>query len=371
MKTRKLTALLMALVMFIGVMMPSTSVNAATTTVKDMYTGKTTTVTTLSQNYVYVNGTKINMTNIPVFIRSGNYMGSVAKIFKNSSLNVKLTDTKVNGVAGLKLTYGSKVLIISQGTNVATLNGTTVKLAAVPFRAYYTKSKVTRWVVPISSVCNKLGINYTRSSSGVISLTTKSNTTTTTTKKKIVIVIDAGHGGVDSGATGNGLKEKNLTLSIVLAAKKYFDSNSRFTVYYTRTSDTYPSLTSRSTLANNKNADLFLCVHINSYLKTSKGTETLYNANRLSSTKKNGITSKVLATTMQKYAVAATGFTNRGLVNRTGLSVLNKTKMPACLIEYGFITNPTEAASMKSGTTRYGKALYNATVALCKSYGLY
>ena len=57
-----------------------------------------------------------------------------------------------------------------------------------------------------------------------------------------VIVVDAGHGGSDPGAIGNGLQEKNMTLSIVQKTKYYFDRNANYKVYYTRLSDWYPSL---------------------------------------------------------------------------------------------------------------------------------
>ena len=56
---------------------------------------------------------------------------------------------------------------------------------------------------------------------------------------------------------------------------------------------------------------------------------------------------------MQSAAVAATGFTNRGLVDRPNLYVLKHTKMPACLIEYGFISNKTEAARMRTAAVNY------------------
>ena len=237
-------------------------------------------------------------------------------------------------------------------------------------------------------MCTRLGINY-KLSNGKIYIsgttqsssnnTTGSTTTTTTTTKpsttgskdKIKIVIDAGHGGSDSGATGNGMAEKNLTLAIVLAAKRSFDKDSRFQVSYTRTSDTYPSLSQRAKLANNKNADMFLCVHINSASASAHGTETLWSKSRNSATQKKGLTSKTLATAMQSAAVAATGFTNRGLVDRPNLYVLKHTNMPACLIEYGFISNKTESARMKANTSAYGKALYKAVVNLMKKQGKY
>ena len=51
---------------------------------------------------------------------------------------------------------------------------------------------------------------------------------------KQIIVLDAGHGGSDSGAVAYGYKEKNMTLKIVQAAKKYFDKDPNIKVYYTR-----------------------------------------------------------------------------------------------------------------------------------------
>ena len=177
---------------------------------------------------------------------------------------------------------------------------------------------------------------------------------------KNIVVIDAGHGGTDSGAVGNGLREKDLTLSIVLGAKKYFDEDKNYAVYYTRTTDTYPSLTARSQLANDVGADYFLSCHINSAGATAKGSETLYNSQGYKAT--NGVTSYKWAANVHNFTKAATGFTNRGLVNRTGLAVLRHTRTASTLTEFGFITNKAEATSMKANTGKYGKAMYNSVV---------
>ena len=167
-------------------------------------------------------------------------------------------------------------------------------------------------------------------------------------------------------------QERHRVVQIIRqAAKRSFDKDSRFQVSYTRTSDTYPSLSQRAKLANNKNADMFLCVHINSASASAHGTETLWSKSRNSATQKKGLTSKTLATAMQSAAVAATGFTNRGLVDRPNLYVLKHTNMPACLIEYGFISNRKESARMKANTSAYGKALYKAVVNLMKKQGKY
>lgn len=189
---------------------------------------------------------------------------------------------------------------------------------------------------------------------------------------KNVIVLDAGHGGSDTGATGNGYKEKNMTLSIVKAAKTYFDNNGDYKVYYTRLTDTYPSLSDRYKLANEVNADLFISVHINSAGKTATGTETLYNPDR---NKKSsaGLTCYKLASYTHKYIKAATGFTNRGLKKRcsrlgNGLAVLSHNNGPATLTEIGFISNPSEAKKMNKNLSSYGKAVYDSVVYTASQY---
>lgn len=181
-----------------------------------------------------------------------------------------------------------------------------------------------------------------------------------------IVVLDAGHGGSDSGATGNGLREKDLTLKIVKSAKTYFDKNSGYKVYYTRLSDWYPSLSGRSDLANNVGADRFISVHINSASASAHGTETLYNSKGYKSS--SGLTSYNWSNKIHGYVRPATGFTNRGLKNRTGLAVLRNTKTASSLTEIGFISNKTEAKKMKSNTGTYGKAVYNAIVNSFSTY---
>lgn len=178
---------------------------------------------------------------------------------------------------------------------------------------------------------------------------------------KQIVVLDAGHGGSDSGAVSYGYKEKNMTLSIIRAAKKYFDKDPNIKVYYTRLSDTYPSLSDRSTLANKVGADRFYSVHINSAGASAHGTETLYNSKGYKST--SGLTSYKWSSTIHPYIRSATGFTNRGLVNRPGLSVLRHTKTASTLTEIGFVSNKKEAKKMNANFSKYGKAVYNSTKA--------
>ena len=163
-----------------------------------------------------------------------------------------------------------------------------------------------------------------------------------------VVVVDAGHGGSDSGAVGNGYYEKNMTLKIVQSIKSNFDKNSTYKVYYTRLSDWYPSLSYRYKMANEVSADRFLSVHINSSdSSSSKGTETLYK------------TYKSYAQTLQSSALTGMGYAsnssyNRGLKYRSDLAVLNGPKMTTSLVELGFISNKTEANRINSRTSTIG-----------------
>lgn len=174
-----------------------------------------------------------------------------------------------------------------------------------------------------------------------------------------VIVIDAGHGGKDSGATGNGYIEKNMTLKIVQNIKTNFDSDPLYKVYYTRLSDWYPTLTERYDLANTVNADRFLSVHINSADSASaKGTETLYKDY------------KTYASVIHSSSLSGMGYTkgssyDRSLVYRPGLAVLRGTKMMSALAEMGFISNSTESARINTRSEAIGSALYQA---LCNSF---
>ncbi len=339
------------------------------------------------KNYIYINGKKMNLKQTPIFLKYGTYMGPLNEIYKKGlGAKFKFLDKKHQK---LQMTYGKKTLVFTNQSRYVSVNGKSSRMGGKAIKVKFTESGKVRWMVPLLSVSDRLKVDYNLSD-GVINIdepekeepatTAKKTTVAATTKeepptvpaaRKIVLVLDAGHGGSDSGANGCGLSEKNLTLAIVLGARAKFLKNSRFKVYYSRVSDTYPSLDARCKLANVKNADLFIAVHINSYKATSRGTETLYNPQRNSSTKKNGLTSYMLASAMQAGAVSATGFPNRGLVSRTDLRVLNKTSMPACLIEYGFISNKSEAKQMNLRKKYYGEVLYNSVISFLRRKGKY
>ena len=341
---------------------------------------------------VYLNDKAVSLAKYPIFKKSGSFMGPAEIIFGKGKLGTVYDATSSRVAIRSKNT----LIVMRNGKKTAYLNGSKVYVGTPAMLVNYKKSGKTMWVVPLKSVCRVLGLKYS-SADGKIKISkkvkakktgkkkkatkTKAVKKVTTAKKeasktipnaeKILLCLDAGHGGGDSGAGHYGFKEKNMNLAIVLAAKRYFDQDPHFKVYYTRVSDVLPSLNARCTFANSKDVDFFISVHINSYKKTSAGTETLYNATRVNKTAKKGLTSLELAAWMQGCTAATTGFGNRGLVNRPKLIVLKKTKMPACLIEYGFLSNPKEARRMNQNLNLYGKSLYNGVVRLMKRKGRY
>jgi len=211
------------------------------------------------------------------------------------------------------------------------------------------------------------------------------------TKGKL-IVIDPGHGGSDSGAVGNGLKEKNVVLATskklgALLAKRGYK------VLYTRSTDVFINLRSRTAFAAKKNADMFISIHANaapnasSALKMS-GVETFFLSPARSERSKNAaalenrgdledmntfskqtflnflnrekiISSNKLAIDIQSYMLSSVkkSFSSRdGGVREAPFWVLVGATMPAVLVEMGYITHPQEGKNL-------GKSAYQDRIA--------
>src|SRR5690625_3023382 len=163
------------------------------------------------------------------------------------------------------------------------------------------------------------------------------------TSNNKTVVIDAGHGGSDPGASGNGLYEKELTLEIAQKVKKLLQS-AGFKVIMTRSNDTYVSLEERSSIANNSNADIFVSIHINAGGGT--GIETYWYG------KHEPEKSKALATALQEEVIKGTNSVDRGVKGsidgkKGNFHVIRETEVPSALIELGFIDNKNDAEKLK------------------------
>lgn len=145
------------------------------------------------------------------------------------------------------------------------------------------------------------------------------------------IALDAGHGGSDPGAVYKGRKEKDDTLDLTLAVGDILKKNG-IDVYYTRTTDEYETPFKKATDANNSGADLFVSIHRNSSENPNQysGVETLVYSD-------TGLKAEVARNINNQLEDA--GFKNLGVDERKNLVVLKRTKMPAVLVEAGFINN--------------------------------
>uniref|UniRef100_UPI00286F4446 N-acetylmuramoyl-L-alanine amidase n=1 Tax=Anaerosporobacter sp. TaxID=1872529 RepID=UPI00286F4446 len=176
-----------------------------------------------------------------------------------------------------------------------------------------------------------------------------------------IVVLDAGHGGTDTGAIGSGVYEKTLTYNILCKyAKEYFDgSDSSVKAYWTRTTDTFITLDDRAAFAEKVGADLFISLHMNSHTTaTPQGTETYYSTVN-NKTASSGLSSAKLAEIFQNGIIDTFGFTNRKVKTANYVVIKNNT-VPAILIELGFISNSSDLAKINNATNqkKYAAKLY-------------
>ncbi|AXT53918.1 N-acetylmuramoyl-L-alanine amidase [Aquimarina sp. BL5] len=222
-------------------------------------------------------------------------------------------------------------------------------------------------------------------------------------KDKFVVVLDAGHGGHDPGNRGNGYKEKDISLKVVLAVGAALEKDDRFKVVYTRKTDEFIELHERGKIANKAKADLFVSVHCNSHHSQAYGTETFVlglhandenfnvakNENSVILMEDNyeanydgfdpnspesiiGLTlmqeeyldqSLTLASFVQNRFNRTLKRKSRG-VKQAGFVVLHQTYMPSVLIELGFLTNNKEGKYLnsKKGQEEMAKSIIKSIV---------
>ena len=165
------------------------------------------------------------------------------------------------------------------------------------------------------------------------------------------IFIDPGHGGTDPGASGNGLYEKEVVLSIAKKVRNILISKG-FEVELSRSTDQYVSLSDRAAQANAWDADLFVSIHCNSATSSSaNGTECYTHPTANASTKS-------LSKNMSAALASKLGLTNRGH-KESNFAVLRLSNMPAILIETAFINNANDANKLKTRENDFASAIAN------------
>ncbi len=160
--------------------------------------------------------------------------------------------------------------------------------------------------------------------------------------RNTLVVVDAGHGGYDSGAVGSKVTESKLTLVAAKELEKKLESVG-FKTYMIRDADVKIAPSYRMRVANDIGADLVVSIHINAAEnKDAQGVEVLY-AEEPSGKKKE------FAQILQNNLIRALGSVNRGIVHRQNLYMCRVPTMPSALVELGFITNEAEQDRMMTG----------------------
>lgn len=150
----------------------------------------------------------------------------------------------------------------------------------------------------------------------------------------VTIMLDAGHGGADWGAAYGDRLEKDDTLRLTLAIGDIL-SNSGVNVLYTRTTDIYELPGQKAQEANDSGADYLVSIHRNSspYPNQYSGVESLvYDQYGRAAEMAENI----------NLRLEQVGFVNHGVNERRNLIILNRTRMPAVLVEVGFINTDAD-----------------------------
>lgn len=170
------------------------------------------------------------------------------------------------------------------------------------------------------------------------------------------IAVDAGHGGADPGAVYDGRQEKDDTLSLALKVGERLKDYG-IDVLFTRTEDIYQTPFEKAQIANHADADLFLSIHRNSSEEANQyeGVETLIYD-------KSGV--KLEMAEAINTALSDLGFRNIGVKERPGLVVLRRTKMPALLVEAGFLNNDGDNALFDQTEDEMAAAIADAVASV-------
>ncbi|MEY2526409.1 MAG: N-acetylmuramoyl-L-alanine amidase [Verrucomicrobiota bacterium] len=161
-------------------------------------------------------------------------------------------------------------------------------------------------------------------------------------RQSTTVIIDAGHGGFDRGGIpGQSVAEKTVALDVAQRLHRVLEAGG-YRVVMTRDSDVFVPLGTRVSIANSYRNGIFVCIHFNSARRSgANGIETYFYSRD----------SLALASAVHYSVTRSVSSSNRG-VRRRGYFVLRKTRIPAVLVECGFLTNPTEARNAQNGAYR-------------------
>ena len=168
------------------------------------------------------------------------------------------------------------------------------------------------------------------------------------------VILDAGHGGPEPGATFEGRQEKDDTLRLALAVGEILERNG-VEVAYTRTEDVYDTPFEKAQIANREGGDFLISFHRNSSPEANEysGVETLVYD-------KSG--EKLELAENINEELENVGFRNLGVKERPGLVILKRSKMPAVLVEAGFLNTEADNELFDQNFDEISQAIANAVL---------
>lgn len=229
--------------------------------------------------------------------------------------------------------------------------------------------------------------------------------------KQFIVVLDAGHGGKDSGNRGNGFYEKDIVLDVSLQVGKILEAHKDIKVVYTRKTDVFIDLYRRGPIANEVDADIFVSIHCDSHNsqahgigtfvmgvdKTGKNLETAKKENEVIFLEDNYeekyagfdpnspeslIGMSIMLEEYLDQSIMLAGLIQSNIVNNLKRKdrsvrsapfwVLHSSYMPSVLVELGFLTNNSEGpyVNSKKGRSALAKEIANGILAYKKQISL-
>lgn len=187
-----------------------------------------------------------------------------------------------------------------------------------------------------------------------------------------VVVLDAGYGGVETGATVRGSIEKDINLSIVMKLRELFSeeiASRKIGVYCTRKTDAYVNTPDRVAFAKDLDADLLLSVHCAS---TASGRESDFSGTRVlyRVTDESGA-SKTFASLCLSSLIEKLSSKDRGVVAGDEDYLVREATMPVALCEIGYMTNIEELSELNDAEyqSKAAQALYEAILSMLSGEG--
>ncbi|MCR4732901.1 MAG: N-acetylmuramoyl-L-alanine amidase [Lachnospiraceae bacterium] len=204
-------------------------------------------------------------------------------------------------------------------------------------------------------------------------------------EKDVILVFDAGHGGSDPGAIGNGHKEKDITLKLAKYAKNHMDKTyGNVEVYLTRSTDTYVGLSARTDYAKSVKADGFISFHMNSAGSSAHGSEVWVpnNSYKKAIYEKGQTLGYKIIKALQKLGLTNRGYVSKNSANgskypdgsiRDYYAVIAGSKekgFPGIIIESGFVSSSIDIKNFFQTPEKIRKVAQAEADAIAESYEL-